>query len=162
MDWSRSRMCTRMCGSNFRDCPTQDNMADCFTKPIIGPTAQRMSDAISGYMETAPIPQRVAFIKSIAIASSESHPSHPIPICRRLKFNSIKTDQVGGVRGDDKLWLVHCLNRIRFNTDITQPCTHGGPRSQNQNGIAAEDTWRGIEIGIGIGIGAPDQIPAAR
>eukprot|EP01052_Picozoa_sp_SAG31_P036152 SAG31_NODE_4470_length_3205_cov_70.394915_4_plen_113_part_00 len=32
---------------DLRDCPTQDNLADCLTKPIVGPPAQRISDAIS-------------------------------------------------------------------------------------------------------------------
>eukprot|EP01052_Picozoa_sp_SAG31_P003423 SAG31_NODE_132_length_23398_cov_14.557620_2_plen_121_part_00 len=94
-------------------------------------------DAISGYMETAPIPQRVAFIKSLAIASSESHPTHPIPICRRLKDNSITTDQVGGVRGDDNT-----------NIGMIKPCTHGGPGSQQ---LKIKDPWRGDGSELRIG-----------
>eukprot|EP01052_Picozoa_sp_SAG31_P052890 SAG31_NODE_13284_length_879_cov_2.683333_1_plen_256_part_10 len=57
---------------DLRDCPTQDNLADCLTKPIVGPPAQRISDAISGYGETAPIPPRLAYIKLCNVVPTAS------------------------------------------------------------------------------------------
>ena len=53
---------------DLRDCPTQDNMADFLTKPIIGPPAQRVSDAVSGYCATAPVPRRLAFISRCTLS----------------------------------------------------------------------------------------------
>eukprot|EP01052_Picozoa_sp_SAG31_P004421 SAG31_NODE_183_length_20987_cov_8.711078_5_plen_190_part_00 len=88
---------------DLHDCPTQDNMADCLTKPIMGPPTQRISDAISGYAETAPIPPRMAYIKMCDVSSTGSlvHvPSVPYTVWRRSNVNSLSTDQVGGVRGD--------------------------------------------------------------